>query len=390
MKKKFILLILLYISTGNAVWSQQLSFSDNVEISLLTASSGEKLYSIFGHNALRVKDATTGIDAVFNYGTFNFNAPDFYINFARGRMNYCLGVESYTDFFTSYSFENRGIQEQIFEMDSAEKRFIIQFLENNLKPENVCYPYHFFEDNCATRIRDLLQLAYKGIEFPPTKESITYRDLVHIYLKHRPWEKLGIDIVLGVSADKNTDVYEQMFLPDYLFDAFANTKYNGRPVIRETKAVFIPEESGMQTSMIITPMFICCCIFILSVFCIRKKGAKVFDFALFLLMGAVGIIVFLLWFFTDHADMRNNFNIIWAIPTHLIMAFFMFSNKRSKFYRKYFLVTFILSVSLLIAWTMIPQKLNPALIPLVASISLRSLWNSFSNPIRKTQANREI
>lgn len=377
MKIIYLLLFLLSLSLGNVVQAKQPP--NDIEVSLLTASPGEKLYSVFGHNALRIKNKTTGLDIVFNYGMFSFNEPDFYLNFVRGRMNYWLGTESYSDFYFSYTSENRGIQEQIFEMDSIQKQFVVHFLEINLKVENRYYPYHFFEDNCATRIRDLVLLTYNGIEFPITKEEITYRELVHKYLKNRSWTKLGIDLVLGVSADKKTNVYEQMFLPDYLFNALAETEYNERPVIKETITVFVPEQSKKQTSFSISPLFIFCCIFIVSLlFCFIKKGAEIFDFTLFLIVGFLGTVISLLWFFNNHTDMQNNFNIMWAFPAHLVMAFFMLFKKHSKFDRIYFLATFIMSTLLLISWAIIPQELNPVLIPLIISISLRSLWNSFS------------
>ena len=49
---------------------------DSIRISLLTCASGEEIYSLFGHTAIRYENYTRGIDAVFNYGIFNFNAAD--------------------------------------------------------------------------------------------------------------------------------------------------------------------------------------------------------------------------------------------------------------------------------------------------------------------------
>ena len=55
---------------------------DSIRISLLTCASGEEIYSLFGHTAIRYENYTRGIDAVFNYGIFNFNAPNFILRFA--------------------------------------------------------------------------------------------------------------------------------------------------------------------------------------------------------------------------------------------------------------------------------------------------------------------
>ena len=64
----------------------------NARISLITAEPGKELYTSFGHSAIRVYDPATGLDLVYNYGTFDFDAPGFYPNFLRGKLNYSLSV----------------------------------------------------------------------------------------------------------------------------------------------------------------------------------------------------------------------------------------------------------------------------------------------------------
>ncbi len=351
----------------------QLIHPAGTEISLLTAAPGEELYSVFGHSAIRIKDSAAGIDIVFNYGLFDYDQPNFYLNFARGRMNYRLGAEPYERFLAAYAYENRGIREQVFDLDSVQKAFIILFLDNNLKPENRNYPYHFFLDNCATRIRDLMMKTYDGLVLPSAKEHPTYRELVYRHTRSHPWGRFGIDIALGLPTDQKTDTYEQMFLPDYMFDAFAHALYKGRPVVKQTRDTFVPDKPAIQPPGFFTPMVMCCLILALSVlFCYINKGARIFDFILFFAVGIVGLTVFLLWFFTDHTNTHNNLNIIWALPTHLIMAFFLLPKKRGNFTRKYFLVTAIIAMLLLVTWAFLPQKMNIALIPLVLGIALRA------------------
>src|SRR5699024_474509 len=75
------LLLLWTLLTGN----NEL-FAQNYQVSLLTCAPGEELYSSFGHNAVRLLDLDTGRDLVFNYGTFDFDTPNFYVKFARGKL----------------------------------------------------------------------------------------------------------------------------------------------------------------------------------------------------------------------------------------------------------------------------------------------------------------
>ena len=250
---------------------------------------------------------------------------------------------------------------------------IAEFLENNSEPENRYYLYHFFYDNCATRIRDLMLQTFPGITLPESQESPTFRDLIHRCVREHPWGQFGIDIALGLPTDQKTGMYEQMFLPDYVFDAFANVLYQGRPVVKETKTIFVPDRPAFQPPGPFTPTVLCCLILALAVlFLYVQNGSKAFDFTLFFVVGLVGVLITFLWFFTDHTNTVNNLNIIWALPTHLVMAFFLLPRRYSAYTRYYYLVTAIIAMLLVVSWIFLPQKLNPSLIPLVLSVALRA------------------
>ena len=180
-------------------------------------------------------------------------------------------------------------------------------------------------------------------------------------------------IALGLPTDQKTGTFEQMFLPDYMFNAFARMLYHGRPIVKETADVFVPDKPAIQPPCPITPTVVCSLILALALlFFYVRKGTKVFDFVLFFSVGVVGLLVTFLWFFTDHTNTQNNLNIIWALPTHLVMAFFLLCGQRSTFTRKYFLVTAIIAMLLLVTWVFLPQRLNPSLIPLVIAVALRA------------------
>ena len=92
-------LFFLSIFIGQLSFSQYITYSDATEISVLTCGPGEELYSTFGHSAFRIKDSHNHIDIVYNYGMFNFNAPNFYTNFAKGKLIYKLGRNRFSNFF---------------------------------------------------------------------------------------------------------------------------------------------------------------------------------------------------------------------------------------------------------------------------------------------------
>ncbi|MDR2847930.1 MAG: DUF4105 domain-containing protein [Bacteroidales bacterium] len=349
----------------------------NCEVSLLTADAGYELYATFGHSAIRVRDTLSGYDAVFNYGMFDFNAPNFYGNFAQGRMIYCLGVQKYERFIGAYAYEDREIREQLLLLNAEQKDFIIRFLLNNAKPENRNYHYHFFLDNCATRIRDLIDKTFGEVTWLPAVASPSYRELVYDCTLNQPWGRFGIDIALGLPTDKKTDAWEQMFLPDYLSDAVATATCHGKPIAGEIHAAFKPENPLVVQPSRIIPMMVCCAVLALALlFCFVQRGARVFDFFFFLVIGLIGVLVVFLWFFTDHTNTHGNLNIIWALPTHLVMAFYLLIRRKTAFFRWYFLVTAVIASLLLVSWAFLPQHLNQALMPVVVAIVLRACYNS--------------
>ena len=95
-----------------------------------------------------------------------------------------------------------------------------------------------------------------------------------------------------------------------------------------------------------------------------------FDVIIFSVTGIIGILLAFLWFATDHKA-SYNFNLLWALPTHII-AVIAFA-KQPAWLKKYFLLTGIIAVLTLILWPVLPQKLNLSLIPIVVMMALRSL-----------------
>ncbi len=139
---KKILSLLLFISLiANGCNSTFAQDSAHLRISLLTCTPGEELYSTFGHSAFRIFDSSRAFnddwqDVVYNYGTFNFDDPGFYLKFVQGKLLYYVSTESFKGFKELYQTTNRGIVEQVLNLSDADKIIIQQMLNNNLKEEN--------------------------------------------------------------------------------------------------------------------------------------------------------------------------------------------------------------------------------------------------------------
>jgi hypothetical protein len=379
MKKTIAVLFLACFFNG--LKAQQNS-SCNIQISLLTCSPGEELYSTFGHSALRVIDSSTNTDIIYNYGTFDFDDPAFYSKFTRGKLMYFVSVQKFESFFEEYQDYQRGITEQILDLSCPEKEKLVSALRENAKEENKYYKYDFIVDNCTTRLRDIV---FKNADVPViTKDirpgqKITFRKLIHKYLdsSYQDWSKLGIDILLGKSLDKEPTNNETMFLPDYLLKGFDSSTMDKKKLVSQKHEILKPALPERKKSLFTPLIFFIVLFFVIFVPSLLKNTGKflsVFDFILFFLSGVLGVFILFMWFGTDHPECKNNFNLAWAMPFHFIVIFFLFRKSNPiivRWLRYYFFINSILLLFLLILWQWLPQEMNNALVPVVGLLLVR-------------------
>jgi hypothetical protein len=361
--------------------------SSRLRISLLTCTPGEELYSTFGHSAYRVIDSSKAFndnwrDVVYNYGTFNFDDEGFYLKFIRGKLLYYVSAEYFPGFKELYQSTNRGITEQVLHLSATEKIAIQQFLNENLKEENKYYKYDFFFDNCTTRLRDILK-KYNDSSFTQTAvmpEGSRFRQAIHQYLdkNHKDWSKLGIDILLGQPCDGIMTAEHMQFLPDNLMKSLDSSDH--KMVLSSANLYSIAADNSKGPFF--TPLLVFSLLFIFIVLLgfIKNKFVQGLlqgiDGLFFFLTGALGIILILMWVGTDHSMTKNNFNLIWAWPTHSIMAFFVSSKKR--WVQKYFKFTAVALMAVLISWFFLPQQMNNGLIPIVLLLIYRAAKRSLA------------
>jgi hypothetical protein len=378
LRKLFFILHFTFYILHSSAQTDSLQACD-LQISLLTCSPGEELYSTFGHTAVRVKNAANGSDIVFNYGTFEFS-PEFYTQFIQGKLLYYLSVEDYSNFILQYNYEKRSIVEQVLRIDCAAKQKLLNALLTNAQEQNRFYRYDFLFDNCTTRAGDIIvknagePVVFKNI-LP--EETPTFRNLIHHYLDSggQYWSKLGIDILLGVKLDKKVTNRQAMFLPDYLLKGFDSATVNGQKLVTPAQ-VILRNESPLNKGSLFRPSFVFFMLLILASLLSfnnyrhKQKALRIFDTVFFLLSGLAGWLLLFMWFGTDHYVCRYNFNLLWALPTNLIAAFVVHSRKA--WIKTYFKVVFWISILLLASWFFLPQQMNDAIIPLVIIIIIRS------------------
>ncbi len=375
----FLVCFCFYVPT----YSQELSPS--AEVSLITCGSGDELYSTFGHSALRFLDRQTGLDRVYNYGTFDFDTPNFYLLFAQGKLNYFVTVSSFEDFVRSYQRENRWVYSQTLNLSGRQKEALFAFLETNLLPENRNYQYDFLYDNCSTRLRDALETALgDSLIYPETNTSApadtTFRNMLDLNLTQHPWSDLGIDLALGMPCDKVPDFRERMFLPDYLKNGFGKAALADgnvfQPLVTNGGYILLPNEQGEEDQKSILWIFwvFCALVAAISIFG-KAERWRWFDAVFFSLIGFLGIALFLLWFATDHSATKWNLNLLWASPSWLILAFQLVRNRLNlNLFKGHAIAMF----AILVVWMLLPQNFHAAAAPLTLSLAFRAWsWQKF-------------
>ena len=376
----FFILCLVY----SPVWAQFINLSDQASISILTPEPGqESIETIYGHSAIRVNDPGIDLDIVFDYGLFDFDDPNFALNFAKGYLNYSVGSRPYEYFIRGYMANNRTIHEQVMNLNQNEIQDTFEYLATNALPENKYYYYDYFYDNCATRIRDVfMEVLGEKLQFDENyvTPKHSFRQMVDSLSIYQPWGEFGIDICLGLPMDKKMSPMEYMFLPGYVYQAFQSATIlrggNREPAI---KSEFISFQASPQSfdKGTFTPKTVFWLLFIVTIlisYAGYKKDRNFFGYDLLLLsvFGLIGLLLTALWAFTDHNAAANNLNILWAMPTHLVGVIFLIRKHKPPFVRYYFLTIGIIMGLVLITWPINPQGYNPAFFPIVASLGFRS------------------
>jgi hypothetical protein len=302
---------------------------DSIEVSLITCSPHEEIYSLYGHSALRWHDLhnegpTAGQDLVFNWGLFDFKKPYFVLRFVFGLTDYELGVIPFERFVPYYKRWGCSITEQVISLTNEEKHSLKKALADNLRQENKVYRYNFFYDNCSTRPRDIIESNVNGkIEWPDREDyTPSFRDMVRECNRNHDWSRFGNDILLGLKADFKTTRTEQEFLPLNLMQdmALAQIYVNGeyRPLVKEQRNIAPPGVQIIEPDWILSPTETAI-ILVLIALCIlfvewkQKKRFVWWDVTLMLVQSAIGIVLTVM-IFSQHPTTSLNLNILLFNP----------------------------------------------------------------------------
>ena len=381
MNNKVLLLFFFFLSIFSFSKEQDV---DRYTISILTVSPGKDLADAFGHSGIRVIDRELNYDMVFNFGIYDFQAPNFYSNFIKGRPIYSLGINNYNRFLNNYKNQKRGIIEHKIQISNDKKNTLIQLLLENSKPENRFYIYDYFNENCSTKVADLFIENLNDDSFStqinlPKKSNDSYRSLIYQMIPKNSWGSLGIDICLGSAIDQDINYRQSFFLPSK-FGKFLDKIESVNPEIIESKLVLetpeVPEESVFNLT---SPLLV---LFFISIFIIlltyrdfkNNKQTKVLDILIISITTMIGLLISYLWFFSDHTAASQNYNILWASPLNILLFIDLFASKKRKWILGYLKFLFLMLILMMSHWILSVQTFNITLFSFILALLIRYLF----------------
>ena len=310
------ILLLFGIFTSSQLIAQD-STKGALQISILTCAPGEDVYTAWGHTAIRIIDSAKQTDVVYNFGTFDFNTPNFLVEFVKGNLNYFLSADNFQNFILEYQYYGRSIKEQVLILSDAEKINWQNALQKNLEGNNRYYLYNFITDNCTTRVKDGFY-QFVNTQVPPSNIKSFRTHVVEApYQQGIPWIGLGIDVLLGAVSDQAPSPLQAGFLPDLLFDQIA-----AQPgyIAATQNYDFTKTTASTPTD----PIFYIVGLILLYLFLSKWNArwavmaAKFLDIILLFIFGLGGLLLVYMSLFSKHTACHYNFNIDWIHPLYWI------------------------------------------------------------------------
>jgi hypothetical protein len=322
--------------TGDRDHDLDLAEADTYTFYLLTMGPGDELFSRYGHNAVAVQGGPTGrVSRVYNFGTFDPTDPAMLPNFIRGILKYYVSIFSYAETVYFYRMYDRTMWRQELRLTRKGKLALLRELDRANAPENRAYIYHFFNDNCSTRVRDIIDRAVQGDIRRAFATKASDRTLRRFIVDaNAPFAPVafGIYTVMNAEVDRPITLWDEMFMPEQMMKLLSDWEYRtpdgfsikllGQPtvsVLRRAKDK-VPMPPLVWTLVF---MFLPMALFFILAAALKGKGplsivtgrAGFLVWALF--AGTLGVAMTFMWAVSGHTNTHANGNLVWFPPTHL-------------------------------------------------------------------------
>jgi hypothetical protein len=339
---RLLLAVVLLLAPGARSVAQEVAVREpgsELTVYLATMGQGDAVWEKFGHNAIWIRDAATRTTIAYNYGIFDFYQERFVPRLMQGDMLYSMGLAEANEEVARYAHFNRSVWLQRLNLTPAQRHALREFLEWNWLPQNRDYRYDYFRDNCSTRVRDALDRALGGAlraQLEGVRTGATYRSHSLRLTAASPATYTGLVLGLGLPTDRPIDAWEETFVPMELMRHMRDVRVPGPdgalvPLVDEEVTAFQAERADPPAD---APrrwhFFLILGLLTAGALLVLAHAARSSRFARFglasalffwgLVTGFFGLILAMLWLFTDHTAAYPNLNLLHVNPLGLLLA----------------------------------------------------------------------
>ncbi|WP_396170375.1 DUF4105 domain-containing protein [Flavobacterium sp.] len=296
-------------------FAQAFTLSDKARASVITCDTGNESYSLFGHTAIRICDVGNNLDVVYNYGAFDFRTPNFVAKFAKGDLQYFAVANTFSDFMSQYTYEERSVFEQELNIPLTYKQKLFDNLTAVLASSESYYTYKFIDKNCTSMVVDMLNKTLESKVIASEIDSDkTYRSILFPYFDNFFYEKLGTSIIFGTKVDEYSN---HIFLPLQLLQSLEQTQFKNQPLCVETKTLLEFKKQAPRSWWNNIYSYL----IFLGIILIANK--KILDNFYLVLLGLIGVFFTTMGFYSFHQELANNYNVLLFNPTLLVLFYFL-------------------------------------------------------------------
>lgn len=306
-----------------------------LRVGVMTMQPGEIFWERFGHNAIVIDDGAKTTS--YNFGFFDLSEPGFVKNFLRGRMYYILAALPIEQDLAYYQQAGRGVSIQWLNLTSEQSKTLQYRLNFLAKPENARYRYEYFTNNCATKVRDMLDETLNGqMQKQMSSSSLgnTYRTESVRLAWPATWMAMGFDLAMNSDGDKPLNRWQDAFIPMRLAQSLTETKLpNGNALVSEVQNVLphkVPAPPDEMPDWSLQATFIGIALAIL--FSLAGQKPRLFNaltLGFWFISGLIGSALLAVWLATEHYFVHGNENILLLSPLAWLCIILFFLRNRS-------------------------------------------------------------
>lgn len=313
--------------------------SNFVTASVLVASPGQPVYSIFGHCAIRMQCPAHHLDFVYSQST-NPDASDFFRFFAGKNEIAVLAVPT-EQYLADFKRDGRGVKEYELNLTHHEKQHLWQLLDEAIMSNDLLH-FDLLSDNCVNMTMVMIEQSLIDEQFDAGQlpEQMYWKDgdLLRYYARHSSWAEFLFITFLGSDCDGSRTL-ERKLAPEFIVPVlqgatFVSADGYRRPVLKGEAQEILPQVLNDSKAVVSPTWFFAALLALVVVITLLEwlKGwhalAHITDVVLFAFQALVGLLLVYTTFVSSLFGILWNWFLIPFCPLAIVLWLAMTKHRR--------------------------------------------------------------